>query len=72
METKEKDYGEFKEEQSGLLTSFKKKNQELTDKNKQQTTRILELENKIALLVADMDKLRRSLEMAQKELSTLT
>lgn len=30
METKEKDYGEFKEEQSGLISSYKKKNNELT------------------------------------------
>ena len=43
METKEKDYGEIKEEQSGLLNSYKKKNTELTEKNKQQMARIHEL-----------------------------
>jgi hypothetical protein len=40
MEAKEKDYGEFKEEQSGVMNSYKKKNAELTDKSKLQTARI--------------------------------
>ena len=40
METKEKDYGEFKEEQSGVMNLYKKKNAELSDKNKLQTVRV--------------------------------
>lgn len=54
METKEKDYGEFKEEQSGLLGSYKRKNNELGDKVKQQAAKVLELENKVASLVAEL------------------
>ncbi len=40
METKEKDYVEFREEQTGLINSYKKKNTELIDKTKLQTTKI--------------------------------
>ena len=61
VQSKEKDYGEFREEQSGLISSYKQKNTELAQKNKLQAAKIHELENKIALLAADMDRLKRSL-----------